>query len=37
MAQELRAVIGMRHKIENGNAMREVWDFVIVESLVWLP
>ena len=36
MAQELRAVIGMRHKIENGNAMREVWDFFIVVSLVSL-
>ena len=36
MAQELRAVIGMRHKIENGDARCEFWDFVMVESLVSL-
>ena len=32
----LRAVIRISHKIENGNAMREVWDFFMVVSLVWL-
>ena len=32
----LRAVIRIRHKIENGNAMCDVWDFFMVVSLVWL-